>query len=324
MTDPDQNAPAAKPASQPAPNPGFRSGFVALLGLPNAGKSTLMNALVGEHLAAVSGLPQTTRDRIHGILTDDAMQAIFVDLPGLVQPDDKLNEALRARVLESLDDADVILHLVDPSMQPPITEEIAGLLDRVTTPVLMVVTKLDHEGDGFDPRRWASGQVHFAARRYQAILAVSSLLRSGLPQLVEEVRALLPEGPAYYDPEDLTDRDMRFLASEMIREKVFHYLHQELPYAIAVEIEEFKERERGKWHVAAAIHVERDSQKGMVIGKGGSTLKKIGQAARQSIEGLVGAGVFLDLHVRVTKDWRRDAARLREFGYLRPARQKHK
>lgn len=321
MTAPHENAAPGGTAPTPA---GFRSGFVALLGFPNAGKSTLMNALVGEHLAAVSGLPQTTRDRIHGILTTDHMQAVFVDLPGLVDPTDKLNEALRARVLESLEDADAILHLVDPQAGEPFGGGISDLLSRVVRPVLLVATKLDQLGDRFDTRGWAESQPGYDPAWYQGHLAVSALLRAGLPQLKEWIARLLPPGPMLYDPEDLTDRSVRFLAAEMIREKAFHYLHQELPYSTAVEIEEFRESENGKWYIGAVVHLERDTQKGMFIGRGGEMLKKISRAARQSIEELVGAPVYLDLHVRITRNWRKDDARLKQFGYERPKASKRR
>lgn len=301
----------------PAPAP-HRAGFVALLGHPNAGKSTLSNALAGEKLAAVSGLPQTTRSRLNVIVSRDDAQVVFVDLPGLVTGDDRLNEALRARVLQTLEGVDAIIHLVDITEKPPVGADIAEVLARVTRPVVLALNKVDRHGGGeFDPRAWitkhAAGLIDPA--RYRAIVPVSARSGDGVEALVRAVVKLLPEGPPLYDPEQLTDTHLRDLAAELIREKVFLYTHEEVPYATAIEIERFEEREAGKNYIAAVIHVERDTQKGIVIGKGGAMLKRISQAARTDIERLVGAPFFLELHVKVSSDWRSKPTALRMFGY---------
>jgi GTP-binding protein Era len=300
------------------PPPGeFRSGFVAILGKPNAGKSTLVNSLVGEKLAAVSGLPNTTRDRLHAILTTETMQAIFVDLPGLVLGTDRLNESLRRRVLDGIAGVDVVLHLIDVEDKEPITADVAGVLASISTPVILAVNKIDCKSAAFDARSWAGElPAPFNASLYRNIIGVSALHRTGLDELVARIEQLLPIGVHLYDPEQLTDRNLRFLSAELIREKVFHFTHEEIPYSAAVEIEEFHEQHEGKTFVAAIIHVERDSQKGIVIGHGGAMLKKISTAARKDIEHLLDGPVFLQLHVKVSRDWRRSERALREFGYL--------
>lgn len=303
-----------KAGDQPAPH---RAGFVALLGHPNAGKSTLVNALAGEKLAAVSGLPQTTRSRLNVIVSSDSAQVIFVDLPGLVTSDDRLNEALRARVLQTLEGVDVVVHLVDTTEKPPVGPDIASVLARVTRPVVLALNKIDRQGAEFDARAWiakhAAGVID--SDRYRAIVGVSAKKGTGKAALLRAVEALLPEGPELYDPEQLTDTHLRDLAAELIREKVFVYTHQEVPYATAVEIERFEERDHGKSLIAAVIHVERDTQKGIIIGKGGAMLKKISQAARAEIEHLVGSPFYLEIHVKVSADWRNKPTALRMFGY---------
>lgn len=305
-----------------SPSANFRAGFAALLGKPNAGKSTLVNTLLGSRLAAVSNLPQTTRDRFQGILTDDHRQIIFVDLPGMVAASDRLNECLRQNVLDALDGIDVVLHLVDVNDREPINEDIEAALAQVKVPTLLVLTKNDGKRSKTDASSWVGENLPEAiARRYHSIHAVSAFSGRDLEGLVDDITGLLPENPPLYDPEILTDRDMRYLAQEMIREKVFHFLRDEIPYATAVLVDEFKEREEGKWYIRATIHVERDTQKGIVIGKGGMTLKQISQTARRDIEKICDAPVFLDLWVKVREKWRRHDASLREFG-LSPPRQK--
>lgn len=294
----------------------FRAGFVALLGKPNAGKSTLMNALVGARLAAVSGLPQTTRERLSGIYTDDACQIVFVDLPGMIAATDKLNEALRQNVLRGIDGVDAVLHLVDVADPAPIDPDMAEALASVATPLILVVTKMDGKNGEKDPAVSVGPKLPQALRdRYAATVGVSALEERGLEALLAAATEHLPPGPPLYDPDDLTDRTLRYLAQEAIREKAFHFLHEELPYSVAVQVEEFKEREAGKWYVQATIYVERPTQKGMVIGKKGAMLKKISTAARRDIEELAGMPVFLDLWVKVREKWRKNEAALREFGY---------
>ncbi len=294
----------------------FRAGFASLLGRPNAGKSTLLNALIGTKLAAVSALPQTTRERFLGIYSNDDLQIVFVDLPGLVEADDLLNEALRENVLGGLENVDVVIHLVDVTDKNPLSEDIREIVAKVRTPMILAVNKLDGKYRDKEAQRWADDNMPRKMKeKYTAILGISAREKRGLGELLTAVLGHLPEGPPLYDPDDLTDRDLRFLSQEMIREKVFQFLHQELPYSCAVQIEDFKEREHGKWYIAATIYVERESQKGMVVGKRGAMLKQISTAARKELEELCQAPVYLELWIKVREKWRKKEGALRDFGY---------
>jgi GTP-binding protein Era len=278
-----------------------------------------MNTLIGAKVAAVSGLPQTTRERLAGIYSDDARQIVFVDLPGMTAGTDRLNVALRLSVLENVSEVDVVLHLVDVEDKAPVNEDMEEAIRAVRTPMVLVVTKLDGQHRQVDATAWAEKHLPGDLRgKYTAIFGISARDQRGTAELVNALAAMLPVGPPLYDPESLTDRDMRYLSQEAIREKVFMFLHQELPYSVAVQIEDFKERETGKWYVSATIYVERESQKGMVIGQAGATLKKISQAARKDIEELAGTAVYLDLWVKVREKWRRNDRDLEQFGYKTP------
>ncbi len=298
-----------------ADHPAFHCGFAAILGRPNAGKSTLLNRLLGEKIAIVSAKPQTTRDRIRGILSRDDFQIIFIDTPGIIEPHDRLNEALMVNVREALDGIDVALHLIDVTEPPEISDAEAAVIGAIPCPRILVPTKIDRLANPNDLAHWRSKAAFDFP---ETVIPVSAVAGEGITELIEAVRGHLPEGPALFDPEDLTDRDLRFLAAEAIREKVFELTGQELPYATAVMIDEFSEREDAKTLIAATIHVERESQKGMVVGKGGRMVRDIGQAARRDIEALMGGGVFLDLRVKVRKNWRKRDADLRRFGYRPP------
>lgn len=307
----------------PPSTPHFRAGFVSFLGKPNAGKSTLLNALTGAKLAAVSGLPQTTRERLSGIVSDDVRQIVFIDLPGLMEPTDRLNEVLRDNVIEGLSGVDAVLHLVDVEDKDPLAPEILRALGRVHLPLVLAVTKLDGHFASVDAHAWAEKHLPQEAReRYRKIIGVSARTKKHLTELVEILTGFLPESAPLYDPETLTDRDMRYLSQEAIREKAFMYLHEELPYSVAVLVEEFQERDMGKWYIGATIYVEKDTQKGIVIGHNGEMLKKISQAARRDIEALCDAPVYLDLWVKVREKWRKNEADLKMFGYRPPAGKK--
>jgi GTP-binding protein Era len=308
---------------QPISPAGHRCGFVAIFGRPNAGKSTLLNKLVGTRLAAVSPLPQTTRERTAGIWSVDNAQIIFVDLPGLAPGDDRLNECIRHQVLEGLEGVDLVLHLVDVNEPAPFNEDVLAVLAGIKRPLVLALNKLDGKRAKVDVGSWFGEQVPPEARaRYRGVVGLSATTGQGIDKLQEVLRSLLPEAEPYYDPETLTDRDMRYLSQEMIREKAYHYLREELPYAVAVQIDEFKERDEEKWYIRATIWVERDSQKGIVLGKGGETLKRISSAARRDIEQLCDAPVFLDLWVKVREKWRRNENDLRELG-LMPSKKKN-
>lgn len=304
------------PSGPAMPDGDFRAGFVAILGKPNAGKSTLLNALLGEKVAAVSPRPQTTRTRLTGIHSDDRSQFVFVDLPGIVEANDPLNTALRDNLLEGMEGTDVLLHLVDAYDREPVTADIAAILASVRVPAILAVNKLDGKHEGKDPEKLAEKWPEpFAAERYAAVVGISALQREGLPRLLDVIRPFLPQGPPLYDTEEFVDAHIRDLAGEMIREKAFLILRDEVPYAVAVEIDEFTEREPPqKTLIRATIHVERDSQKGILIGEGGSVLKRISTAAREDIEPLCGNGVFLELWVKVRRNWRKNENDLRMFG----------
>jgi GTP-binding protein Era len=294
----------------------FRSGYAAILGKPNAGKSTLMNALVGMKIAIVSDKPQTTRDRIGGILTGEDYQIVFVDMPGVIVPRDRLNEALMARVEEAIEHVDVLLHLADATDTEPPNERLAGLLARTRCRArLLVLNKTDLLG----PDRQDRLPPGLDAGAYAATVRVSALRRSGLDELVAAIVRHLPPGPLYFDPEQLSDRDERFFAAEAVREKVFLHLQQEVPYAVYTEVDTFEERPQ-KDFIRIIIHVEHESQKGIVIGEGGRTLKRIGREAREEIEALTGRPAYLELWVKVRKNWRRREPDLARFGFKKPKR----
>jgi GTP-binding protein Era len=274
-----------------------RCGTVVLAGRPNVGKSTLLNALVGEHLAIVSPKPQSTRLPVVGLLTKDDTQYIFTDSPGLLEPEYQLHEAMRAAALRAIADAEVIAYLHPlPEYPAPPLQTVAGLSRAPRAPIVTIYTKAD-----LAPPR-------------PDVLAISAPTGAGLEALLAALRAHLPAGPFHYDPDELATQPTRFFAAEFIREAAFEQLHEELPYSVACEIDEFREGAEPVY-IRAVLYVERESQKGIVIGEGGRTIKALGQAARAKIEALIGQRVFLDLHVKVLPKWRRDEPALKRLGY---------
>lgn len=292
-----------------------RSGFIAIIGRPNVGKSTLLNALLGQKIAAVSPRPQTTRRRQLGILTLKDAQLIFVDTPGLHSAKHKLGEFLNQEAQEALDGVDLILWLVDASTAP--TEEdvsIANLLKGVArrTPRMLVLNKIDL----VKPEDLSARESEYAALMESAsLMKVSASNRLGIGELLEALIQASPEREADYPEEQVTDLYEREIAGDLIREACLIKLRDEVPHGMAVRIDEFKERENGMAYIAATIFVERESQKGIVIGEGGKMLKSIGSAARKEIEEMGGRKVFLELRVKVSKDWRNDPNMLKQFGY---------
>ena len=294
-----------------------RSGFVAIIGRPNVGKSTLLNALLGQKIAAVSPRPQTTRKRQLGILTLENAQIVFVDTPGIHNAKHKLGEFLNQEAQEGIDGVDLILWLVDSSVEP--TEEdiqISGMLNRVArrTPRMLVLNKIDM----LTPEQESAREKTYSALLDQAeVRKVSAAKRLGLGEMLETLIQSLPERPAEYPEEQVTDLYEREIAADLIRESCLLKLREEVPHSLAVRIDEFKERENGMVYIAATIFVERDSQKGIVIGEGGRMMKSIGSAARKEIEEMGGRKVFLELRVKVQKDWRDDPNALKQLGYAK-------
>ena len=285
----------------------FRSGVCPIIGRPNVGKSTLLNRLVGEKIAIVSPKPQTTWSRITGVKTLPRAQILFVDTPGIHNAPSKLNRAMLQAAKGALHDADVILHMVEASNPFPEGEDmIRELLTGIATPIILVINKIDLRGGDVVSEQ----PLPFP---YTKVVRISALVGTGVDLLVDEIIALLPPGPPYYPEDAVTDQTERFMAREIIREKIFLLTRQEIPYSCAVVVEEFKEREDGVTLIRAALNVEKESQKGILIGKGGKKLKEIGSQARTEIEQLLGARVYLELWVRVQKDWTKKDHALREF-----------
>lgn len=301
----------------PTKDPAFRSGFAALLGEPNVGKSTLLNAILDFKIAIVTPKPQTTRDAIRGVYTDKRKQIVFVDTPGVMEPQDTFNTYLRDRALEEIENADIALHLVEAPNPRPLPEAAQKTLTRLATPAILVATKADLLNKKFQPEK-----TRLDLTLYQSIHLLSGVTREGIDSLLEAVAKHLPEGDCLYDPDQITDRDMRYLAAEIVREKILQLAHQEVPYAVATQTEEFKERQQGKYFLRVIIYVEHESQKGILIGNRGEMLRAIGAAARPDIEAITDHSVYLELWVKVRNKWRKKEHALREFGY-KPHRSKN-
>jgi GTPase len=303
-----------------------RSGFVAVLGKPNVGKSTLMNAYLGQKIAIVSPKPQTTRNRLLGILTlardrgdlADA-QVIFVDTPGIHRPLHKLGEYMVETAVRAIPDADLALLMVDVSGLPDDEDRhIADIFrQHRDVPVLLVLNKAD---------LLSPGEVtgHVDAYRdlgeFDDWVLISALHGENRERLLEMIVERLPLGPRFYPEEQVTDQQLRFMAAELIREQVMHHLRQELPYSVAVVVDQFKERSQDLTYISANVYVERETQKGIILGRGGEMIKRIGRDARHQIEDLLGTQVYLELWVKVRKKWRKDERELRRLGYALPPR----
>ncbi|MGI6065182.1 MAG: GTPase Era [Bacillota bacterium] len=291
----------------------YKSGFVTIIGRPNVGKSTLLNSILGQKIAIMSDKPQTTRNKIQGFYTTEDVQIVFIDTPGIHKPKDKLGERMVGAAMETLKEVDVILYMVDASAEFGRGEEfILSRLEKVKTPVFLVINKID-----LLAKEKLLPLIEEYSRRYdfREIIPVSALNRDNIDHLLKTLEQYLSEGPQYYPPDMITDQPERAVIAELIREKVLHLTRDEIPHSVAVEVTEVKDRENGLVDVDAIIYVERDSQKGIVIGKKGELLKEVGRLARIDAEKLLGSRIFLQLWVKVKKDWRNKEVMLRNFGY---------
>lgn len=288
----------------------FRSGYVAIIGRPNVGKSTFLNRVLDTKLSITTAKPQTTRDRILGIYNAPDAQVIFLDTPGIHSSAKALNRYMLGKAVSTIRDADLALVMTDPLETPEKLGEVMGYVKQAGRDAILVLNKADLVSPETARQKLGDlGGLH--AFVYAA--AVSSIQGDGIDNLLCEIRARLPEGPRYFPEDMITDAPLRFLCKELIREKVFTLTSKEIPYATAVEIEEF--RETDPVHIGAVIHVERTSQKAIVIGARGRMLREIGTQARREIERLLGCRVFLELFVRVSRDWSKNPKRLKDLGY---------
>lgn len=288
-----------------------KAGFVNIVGNPNVGKSTLMNQLVGERISIATFKAQTTRHRIMGIVNTDDMQIVFSDTPGVLKPNYKMQEYMLAFSESALADADILLYVTDVVEDP---EKNADFLEKVRTmtiPVILVINKIDASNQktvGQLVEKW------HALLPNAEILPISAANKFGVDMLLKRIQELLPDSPPYFDKDQLTDKPAKFFVSEIIREKILLYYDKEIPYSVEVMVEQFKE-EAKKIHISAVIYVERDSQKGIIIGKQGKALKKVATEARRDLERFFGKTIFLETFVKVDKDWRSSDKELRNFGY---------
>ena len=296
-------------------NENFKSGFVALVGRPNVGKSTLMNHLIGQKIAITSEKPQTTRNRIQTVYTDKRGQIIFLDTPGIHKAKNKLGQYMVNVAEGTLNEVDVIMWLVEPTTYIGAGEQhIAELLSKVKTPVILAINKIDTVRDEEIIAKAIDTYKNVCP--FAEIVPVSALRNQNTDKMTELLFQYLPYGPQYYDEDTVTDQPMRQIAAELIREKALRLLQDEIPHGIAVTIEQMKERDNGIFDIEATIVCERDSHKGIIIGKGGAMLKRIGSQARREIENLMGAKVNLQLWVKVRKEWRDSELYMKNYGYF--------
>lgn len=290
----------------------YKSGFVALIGRPNVGKSTLLNFLVGQKVAIMSPQPQTTRNKISGIYTDDQEQIVFIDTPGIHKPKNKLDDFMDKSSYSALDEVDVVLFMVEPEPAGKGDQYIAELLKKIKKPVFLVINKIDK----VHPDKLLSIIDSYKnLGDFAEIVPISASQGNNVSELIKTIAKYLPEGPQFYDADQLTDRPEYFIVAELIREQVLKLTHEEVPHATAVVVDRMRDHEAGKLQIEATIYVERPGQKGIIIGKKGQMLKQIGIAARQEIEALLGEKVNLRLWVKVQKNWRSDPAFLKSIGY---------
>lgn len=292
---------------------GFKSGFITIMGRTNVGKSTLLNRLMGRKVAIMSDKPQTTRHKIQAVLTGDGYQLIFIDTPGIHKPRHRLGEHMNRVVLTALEEIDLVLVLVEAAMPGPGDRYVLEQIKNITSPVFLVINKIDLVKPEdllaiIDTFR----QLH----NFDEIIPLSALTGENVARLLPLIIDRMPQGPRYYPDDMYTDRPEQFIMAELIREKVLQLTGQEVPHAVAVVIESVEQRSRDLVAILATIYVERESQKGILIGKGGQMLKQVGTLARQEMEALLGSRIYLELLVKVKKDWRNRETPMREFGFL--------
>lgn len=291
----------------------FKSGFVSVIGRPNVGKSTLLNALTGQKIAIMSDKPQTTRNTIRGVITNAECQLVLIDTPGIHKPKTKLGEYMVNVASETMKEVDIILFLVEATAQPGNLDiSIIEQLKRVKTPVFLILNKVDITGKD---KLFSIINSYRSLMDFKAVIPISALKKDGTGIIIEEALKYLPEGPRFFSEDTLTDQPEKIIAAEMIREKVLLNLEDEVPHGVGVEVMSFKEREDGLINIQATIYCEKSSHKGIIIGKQGQMLKKIGSAARYEIEKLLDTKIFLELWVKVKPDWRNSENMLRTLGY---------
>jgi len=290
----------------------FRSGYVSITGRPNVGKSTLLNTILGEKVAIVTSKPQTTRNRIIGVKTLPEAQIIFIDTPGIHKPKHKLGELMVREAKKSVKEVDLILLMVEPENPSSGDRFIIEMLKGLNKPVFLLINKIDTVKK---PQILPLIGIYSTLYPFKEIIPISALMGDGIEILIKTIVGCLPEGPKYYPDDILTDQLERFMVSEIIRERVIEKTEEEVPYSVAVEVTDWSEREDGVVFIYANIYVEREGQKGIIIGENGLRLKAIGSSARAEIEKLLGAKVFLGLWVKVKKGWRSDERMLKELGF---------
>lgn len=293
---------------------GYKSGFISIIGRPNVGKSTFLNRVIGQKIAIMSDKPQTTRNKIQGVLTQNDSQMIFIDTPGIHKPKHKLGDFMMKVAQNTLKEVDLILFMVNAEEGFGRGEEfILEKFQTINTPIFLVINKIDQiHPDDLLPLI----QSYQEKYPFKEIVPISALEGNNVERLLDQIKSFLPEGPQYYPADQVTDHPERFIITELIREKALHLTREEIPHSLAVVLDKM-ERQEGKniIHVMATVIVERDSQKGIIIGKQGSMLKEIGKRARVDIENLLGSKVFLELWVKVQKDWRNKMSQLRDYGF---------
>lgn len=288
-----------------------KSGFVAIIGFPNVGKSTLLNQILGTKVSIVSPKPQTTRFNIKGVFTRDNCQIVFIDTPGIHDAKSLFNQMMVKEALDALQDVDVIVWVLDVTHRLPEEERLFNLLKDTGKPVILVLNKID-----LIKKAELLPIIDYFSKLYdfKAIIPVSALKSDGVDRVIEELMKLLPEGPFYYDPDQITDLPLKLLIAEIVREKIFQLTYQEVPYCSAVKVEEIREEpEKNFLYIQATIFIERDSQKGIIIGKKGQMLKKIGTLAREELEFLLGKKIYLDLWVKALPNWREKESHIRNI-----------